>query len=80
MTKDENKSMKYFLRINIAHKPNSHFTLLELLYDLSFGQSYYETWKEFAILNVLLPFWNESQVVLSENRVSFKGNCYTFIS
>ena len=79
MDKDENKSMKYliFLRINIAHKPNSSFTLVELLHDLPFGQSYCETWKEFAVHNVLLPFWNESQAVLSENRVNFRGNCYT---
>ena len=45
MDKDENKSMKYliFLRINIAHKPNSSFTLVELLHDLPFGPSYCET-------------------------------------
>ena len=59
-------NISFLLRVNVAHKPKSNFTLVELLYNSPFGRSYCEKWKEFAILNVLHLFWNESQVILPE--------------
>lgn len=72
--------ISFILRVNTVHKISANCSFVKSLYNLPLCQSYCEQWKEFALLNVWCQSWNESQVILPENTMSFKGNFNTIIS